>query len=131
MRAAGLIVLLCAAPAAAGTLPIIGGHDATAGEWPDAVAVIVNGKATCGGVLVAPDVVVTAGHCCGDPGSTLDPPPDHVRVGALTLSDPTSGETIAVAPSSTSIGGALGPATRGSVRPDACSIQSIDRSARS
>src|SRR5579862_7244048 len=70
---------------------------ATAGEWPDAAAVIVNGVATCSGVLVAPDLVVTAGHCCGDPGSTLDPPPDHVRVGAVTLSDATDGETIAIA----------------------------------
>jgi endonuclease G len=114
MRAAGLAVVLCAAAAraaagppsprvtdpigaAGAAAPIVGGHDATAGEWPDAAAVIVGGNATCGGVLVAPDVVVTAGHCCGDPGSTLDPPPDHVRVGALRLSDSTDGETIAVA----------------------------------
>jgi Trypsin len=77
--------------------PIVGGYDAQPGAWPDMVAVIANGKVTCGGVLVAPDVVVTAAHCCGQVGSTQDPPPDHVLIGATRLSEPQLGETIAVA----------------------------------
>jgi endonuclease G len=89
-------VIFAARASAAAPAPIIGGHDATAGAWPDAVAVFAGGTMTCAGVLVAPDVVVTAGHCCGTAGSSLDPPPDHVLVGALRLSAPQDGETIAV-----------------------------------
>src|SRR5450432_1200765 len=77
--------------------PIVGGHDAAVGAWPDAVAVLTNGALHCGGILIAPDLVVTAGHCCGSPGSELDPPPDHVLIGATRLSQPGDGETIAVA----------------------------------
>ncbi|HTJ47033.1 MAG TPA: serine protease [Kofleriaceae bacterium] len=76
--------------------PIVGGHDAVSGAWPDAVAVYANGELTCAGVLIAPDVVVTAGHCCGIAGSKLDPPPDHVIIGARQLSAPADGETIDV-----------------------------------
>lgn len=43
---------------------IIGGSNVEPGQWPDAVAVIgTNG--TCTGTLIAPDVVLTAGHCAG------------------------------------------------------------------
>ena len=87
--------MLVAARVHAAPAPILGGHDATAGAWPDAVAVFAGGKMTCAGVLVAPDVVVTAGHCCGTAGSSLDPPPDHVMVGAVSLSAG-EGETIVV-----------------------------------
>ncbi len=97
MRCALVVsVILAARAAAAAPAPNLGGHDASAGELPDAVAVFAGGKATCAGVLVAPDVVVTAGHCCGTAGSTLDPPPDHVIVGAVSLTAPSDGETIAV-----------------------------------
>jgi endonuclease G len=41
---------------------VVGGTSVPAGKWPDAVAVLgTNGS--CTGTLVAPDVVVTAGHC--------------------------------------------------------------------
>ena len=42
--------------------PIVGGTNADAGQWPDAVAVIGTGG-YCTGTLIAPDVVLTAGHC--------------------------------------------------------------------
>ena len=43
---------------------IIGGSEVQPGQWPDAVAVLgTNG--TCTGTLIAPDVVLTAGHCAG------------------------------------------------------------------
>jgi secreted trypsin-like serine protease len=42
--------------------PIVGGSAAASGEWPDAVAVIgTNGS--CTGTVIAPDAVLTAGHC--------------------------------------------------------------------
>merc|ERR1719394_930525 len=46
---------------------IVGGKDATYGEFPHQVALLaggVNGYLMCGGSLVGPHYVVTAGHCC-------------------------------------------------------------------
>ncbi len=44
------------------TSPIVGGTSAQSGQWPDAVAVIGT-SGYCTGTLIAPDVVLTAGHC--------------------------------------------------------------------
>lgn len=58
----------CAEPADSG-LPlseqqsaIVGGTTVQPGQWPDAVAVIAT-TGYCTGTLIAPDVVLTAGHC--------------------------------------------------------------------
>jgi secreted trypsin-like serine protease len=48
--------------------PVIGGSAVPAGKWPDAVAV-VGAQGSCTGTLIAPDIVLTAGHC-GDAGLT-------------------------------------------------------------
>lgn len=48
--------------AAAETSSIVGGSSVPRGRWPDAVAVLGE-EGTCTGTLVAPDVVLTAGHC--------------------------------------------------------------------
>ena len=43
---------------------VVGGTTVQPGQWPDAVAVLgTNGS--CTGTLIAPDVVLTAGHCAG------------------------------------------------------------------
>jgi secreted trypsin-like serine protease len=42
---------------------VVGGRPTTQGEWPDTVAVLQDGQAFCSGTLIAPDVVMTAGHC--------------------------------------------------------------------
>jgi len=42
---------------------VVGGHPAEPGAWRDAVAVYAGEEYRCTGVLVAPDVVLTAGHC--------------------------------------------------------------------
>ena len=42
--------------------PIVGGTKAKPGEWPDVVAVLGT-QGACTGTLIAPDVVLTAGHC--------------------------------------------------------------------
>ena len=44
------------------TSNIVGGSDAPDGKWPDTVAVL-GAKGSCSGTLIAPDVVLTAGHC--------------------------------------------------------------------
>jgi MYXO-CTERM domain-containing protein len=40
---------------------VIGGTAVPPGKWPDTVAVL--GQGACTGTLIAPDVVLTAGHC--------------------------------------------------------------------
>jgi secreted trypsin-like serine protease len=41
---------------------IVGGSDVPPGKWPDTVAVL-GANGSCSGTLIAPDVVLTAGHC--------------------------------------------------------------------
>lgn len=69
---------------------VIGGSAAPAGKWPDTVAVLWDGQQACTGTLVAPNIVVTAGHC------VLGGAPNGVLVGATKLSRPQEGQTIAI-----------------------------------
>ena len=48
--------------------PVINGTAVPAGKWPDTVAVL-SATGSCTGTLIAPDVVLTAGHCA-DPAPT-------------------------------------------------------------
>lgn len=68
--------------AAAGPIesPVVGGTTVPAGEWPDAVAVLAS-DAMCTGTLIAPDVVLTAGHC-------IETHPVEVIVGSVELTKP-------------------------------------------
>jgi len=43
--------------------PVTGGSPASPGAWPDVAAIYFGREVGCTGVLVAPDVVLTAGHC--------------------------------------------------------------------
>ncbi|MFT3697657.1 MAG: trypsin-like serine protease [Kofleriaceae bacterium] len=56
-------LLLCLSTTVfAGPAPVVGGTSVPSGKWPDAVAII--GKlGTCSGTLIAPTIVLTAGHC--------------------------------------------------------------------
>ena len=83
------ILLLSSSAAYAGTLdtPVVGGTPVPTGEYQDVVAVIAN-DAMCSGTLVAPDVVLTAGHC-------IETHPIGVIVGSVELSRP-GGEAIKV-----------------------------------
>ena len=73
----------------ADAVPIIGGTEAGS-KWPDAVGVMYGGYQECTGTLIAPNVVITAGHCI------LGGAPNAVLVGAPALSKAREGETIAV-----------------------------------
>ncbi len=44
---------------------IVGGSPANPADWPDVVAIDAFGALACTGTLIAPDVVLTAGHCVG------------------------------------------------------------------
>jgi len=81
-------------PMARGGGRIVGGTEASPGEFPHQIMLLrggVGGSLMCGGSLVAPDRVITAGHCCdGQSASRLG-----VRVGAHEISG--DGEDIAVA----------------------------------
>jgi len=67
-------------PLSRGGGKIVGGTEASPGEFPHQIALLrggVGGSLMCGGSLVAPDEVITAGHCCdGQSASRLG-----VRVG--------------------------------------------------
>jgi len=85
------------APAGDATEQVIGGTKAVAGKWPDVAAILFpvgpDEQAQCTGTLVAPTVVLTAGHCY-DVQSF--PVPDSVLIGASSLARPEDGETIAI-----------------------------------
>jgi secreted trypsin-like serine protease len=73
-------VLLSNAAAGPAQAPVVGGTSVPAGEWPDAVAVLAS-DAMCTGTLIAPDVVLTAGHC-------IETHPVEVVVGSVELTKP-------------------------------------------
>lgn len=50
------------AGAAGPEAPVVGGTTVTKGHWPEVAGVVLNGG-LCSGTLIAPDVVLTAGHC--------------------------------------------------------------------
>ncbi len=96
------------APALAAAAPVLGGSDAPAGMWPDVASVrFFEGSGAgsgagsgsgsgsgadlpeCTGTLIAPTVVLTAGHCA----TLAEPPlPDNVLVGTNALDHPERGE---------------------------------------
>ncbi|HEY4243061.1 MAG TPA: trypsin-like serine protease [Kofleriaceae bacterium] len=99
MRSLAAVMLATLAGTAAAAPPVIGGHDAADGAWPDAVAILFpdgNGGADvqeCTGTLVAPTVVLTAGHCYDTGKGSL---PDHVLIGTNDLATPSAGTVIAI-----------------------------------
>lgn len=72
------------------TSEVMGGSAAPAGKWPDVAAVNFAGQQGCTGTLIAPTVVLTAGHC-------NDPELDSVLVGTASLARAQDGEVIEVA----------------------------------
>ena len=57
-----ILFSLTSAHASPDATPVIGGKRVSPGDWPDVVAVLGR-DGSCTGTLIAPDVVLTAGHC--------------------------------------------------------------------
>lgn len=93
--------LLAAAAGAAPAGAVVGGKDAAPGAYPAVAYVQIAGVAGCTGTLVAPSVVLTAGHCGSLTGSIVatpigwPPPMIHVTLGAGSPGGP--GESAPVA----------------------------------
>lgn len=77
-------------PVAVERSEVVGGQNAPAGKWPDVAAILAQGQQFCTGTLIAPTVVLTAGHC-------NDPELTHVLVGTSSLERPAEGEVLPVA----------------------------------
>src|SRR3954447_4815018 len=81
-------IAITASPAGA----VVGGNDASPGEYP-AVAEITFGPFLCTGTLVTPDWVLSAGHCGSVTGAAVASPAGwppqliDVRIGGVTQSD--------------------------------------------
>ena len=87
VTAAGLL-----GAAAAPSSAVVGGHDASPGEYPS-VAEITFGPFLCTGTLVTPNWVLTAGHCSNVTAGTVaapiswPPPLINVRIGGANQND--------------------------------------------
>lgn len=69
-------------PPGAGAAPVVGGEPVGDGVWPDTAALFtIGGQFACSGVLVAPDLVLTAGHCGYGIGRVVVGTADHASGG--------------------------------------------------
>jgi endonuclease G len=76
--------------------PVIGGSDAPDGTWPDLAAVLTGSTGdtqVCTGTLIAPTVVITAGHCYL---TSEGPLPTHVLIGTNSLAANGGGTVIKI-----------------------------------
>ncbi len=64
---AWLLLALAAyvAPESDAPLNVVGGHEVASGTWEDTAAVYFGNMVGCTGVLIAPNLALTAGHCAG------------------------------------------------------------------
>src|SRR3954471_22340613 len=64
---------------------IVGGSDVADGQWPDTVAVLGT-DGSCTGTLIAPDVVLTAGHCANiKPTHIIANTVDYAKSGGVRI----------------------------------------------
>ena len=72
-------------PTTQDAIPVVGGTQVPAGKWPDAVAVL-GPQGTCTGTLIAPDLVITAGHCIDiHPTKVIINTTDYAAQGGTTI----------------------------------------------
>ena len=93
---AGALLMAGASPAAA----IVGGHDTAAGAYPSVARITFGSSFLCTGTLIAPNWVLTAGHCGSMTGAAVASPASwpaaliSVKIGGDTAS---AGESVPVA----------------------------------
>jgi secreted trypsin-like serine protease len=95
------LVAACAALAlsAAPSMAIVGGSDAAAGEYPSVAEITFGQSFLCTGTLIAPNFVLTAGHCGSMTGAAVASPASwpapliDVRIGS---NKPGQGERVPV-----------------------------------
>lgn len=75
-------------PSVSAAPDVVGGRQAPAGKWNDTAAAMGGDQPICSGTLIAPNVVITAGHC-------INVGIDSVKLGVNDFTSP-GGETIAV-----------------------------------
>ena len=82
---ATLAMLLASATFARASGAIVGGSDVPVGRWPDAVA-IFGTAGSCTGTLIAPDLVLTAGHCAAiNPTHIIANTIDYSKTGGIHI----------------------------------------------
>lgn len=93
-----------ASTSAGATISIVNGQQTSINEWPWQVAIAHRGnqnprkRTFCGGVLIAPTVVATAGHCVIDPSDPRVEPADRLEViTGRTVLNSSAGEVANVA----------------------------------
>jgi len=64
------ILAVCAAP----SLAVVGGNDASPGEYPSVARITFGNVFLCTGTLIAPNTVLTAGHCGSVTGDAVASP---------------------------------------------------------
>jgi secreted trypsin-like serine protease len=95
VAAAGASLAIAAAPAPA----VVGGHDAAPGAYPAVAEITFGSSFLCTGTLIAPNWVLTAGHCGSITGAAVASPAAwppqliDVRIGSVT---PGQGERVPV-----------------------------------
>jgi trypsin len=96
LAAAGASLALTAAP----SMAIVGGTDASAGEFPSVAEITFGQSFLCTGTLISPTTVLTAGHCGSITGDAVATPASwpaaliDVRIGS---NKPGQGEKVPVA----------------------------------
>jgi secreted trypsin-like serine protease len=96
-----LAAVLCCAPAGAEPPRIVGGHAASAGEYPAHGYLALStsdGPYFCGGTLVSNRQFLTAAHCATEPGTTTPLPASAftVTLGKIKRSEFSPGDRYAV-----------------------------------
>lgn len=70
-------------PGSSGSYGVVGGEPSAPDAWPDVVAVYSGTTFACTGVLVAPDAVLTAGHCGWNVSAVVVGTHDYTQGGEL------------------------------------------------